>query len=202
MDRDTATTDRRTFEGPATTGVGEPDVVQQTQVIAPRDRVRWGPIVAGLLVALAAFLLLSTLASAIGLATMGGDAGPAIGIATAVIALVSFLIGGFVASRTAVVRGRDNGLLNGFLVWALSIPLVLLLAGMGLGAVLGAAGELFGQVRTPEAPDVDPQQAQDALRAGSLGAFISLALPAAAAATGLEVAARRGGSVYVEARRA
>ena len=190
MDRDTAATERRPFVGTERTTTGDPDVVQQTQVIAPRDRVRWGPIFAGLLIALATFLLLTTLASAIGLATMGGDAGPAIGIATGVIALIAFFIGGFVAARTAAVRGRDNGLLNGFLVWALSIPLVLLLAGMGLGAVLGAAGELFGQVRTAGTPDVDPQDAQRALQAGSLGAFISLALPAAAAAIGGLLGAR------------
>ena len=186
-----------TAGGMGTAGVGAGDIVQQTQVIAARDRVRWGPIVAGLLTALGTFLLLSTLASAIGLANFNvrdqnnaQDTARNIGIATAIIGLLSFLLGGYVAAQTAAVRGRGNGLLNGFLVWALSIPLVLLLAGMGLGAVLGAAGELFGQVRTPEAPDVDPQQAQDALRAGSLGAFISLALPAAAAAIGGLLGAR------------
>ena len=178
-------------------GRTEPDIVQQTQVIAPRDRVRWGPIVAGLLTALGTFLLLSTLATAIGLADVnvrreGDEAARNIGIATAIIGLLSFLLGGYVAAQTAAVRGRANGLLNGFLVWALSLPLILLLAAMGLGALLGDAGDLFGQYRqagSPQ-PNVDPNQARDAIRNSAIGAFIALALPAAAAALGGWLGAR------------
>ncbi len=46
------------------------DVEHTTQVVAPRDRIRWGPIWAGLLTVLAAFLLLSMLAIAIGAQTV------------------------------------------------------------------------------------------------------------------------------------
>jgi hypothetical protein len=173
-----------------TTGGG--DVVQQTQVIAPRDRVRWGPIVAGMLTALGTFLLLSLLALAIGAQTVrvgnanADDVGAGAGIVTGIIGLLSFLLGGFVAGRTSAVRGRDAGLLNGFLVWALGIGLILLLASMGVGQVFGAAGDLFGQYRAlgSPSPDVDPAEVQRSLRNAAIPAFLSMALPAAAAALG------------------
>lgn len=194
-----------TEAGPAPTAPATPvvhddhDVVQQTQIITPRDLVRWGPIVAGLVTAIGTFLLLSTLALALGLqaapaGTDPGDAGAAAGIVTAIIALLSFFVGGFVAARAAAVEGRASGLLNGFLVWALGIILILVLAASGLGALFGAAGDLFAQYRAAGSPqpdvDVNPNQLGDAIRAGAFGAFLGLALPALAAALGGLLGAR------------
>ncbi|MGI8703397.1 MAG: permease [Candidatus Limnocylindrales bacterium] len=173
----------------------QPDLVQQTQIVAPRDRVRWGPIVAGLLTAISTFLLLSLLATALGAQAVdaGGvnsneadDAGTAGAIVSALLGLLAFFIGGFLAARTAAVRGRNNGLLNGFLVWALGVPLLLLLAGLGLGQVLGAAGDLLGQYRDlrTAAPDVDRDQLVEGIRNSAFGGFLGLLLPAIAAALG------------------
>src|SRR3954454_20613933 len=86
------------------------EVVAPTTVVNPRDSVRWGTVIAGLLTALATFLLLNTLALAVGLqvAPRGSDAddaGIAAGLVTAVIGLVSFFLGGFVAARSAAVGG-------------------------------------------------------------------------------------------------
>jgi hypothetical protein len=174
----------------ATLGVS--NVIQQTRLVSPRDLVRWGPILAGLIVAFTLFLLLSVLLVAIGAqAIRVGDpnvdeAAGAGAIVTAVIALLSFLIGGFVAGRTAAVEGRWAGLLNGFLVWGLGLLLVLLLAGMGLGGLLGASGELFQQYRAAGSPrpEADAADVLQAIRDSSFPAFLSIALPAAAAAIG------------------
>lgn len=46
------------------------DVEHTTRVVAPRDRIRWGPIWAGLLTVLGVFLLLSVLAIGIGAQTV------------------------------------------------------------------------------------------------------------------------------------
>jgi hypothetical protein len=86
----------------------EPDVVQRTRVNVGRDRIRWGPIWAGLLTALATFLLLSLLALAIGAQTVdaGDDVGTVVtttGWATAVIGLIAFFLGGYVAGLTSTV---------------------------------------------------------------------------------------------------
>ncbi|MDQ3484181.1 MAG: permease [Actinomycetota bacterium] len=157
-----------------------------------RDRVRWGPIWAGLLTAIATFLLLSTAAVAIGAQAVSGGAdgdaaGTAGGIVTAIIALLAFLAGGFVAGRTAGVVGRGYGALNGFLVWALGIVLILALAAMGLGSLFGASGDLFAQYQqmgSPQPEGVDPEQVAEGIRNGSIGAFIGMLLPAIAATVG------------------
>ncbi|HEX8035288.1 MAG TPA: hypothetical protein VF510_15645, partial [Ktedonobacterales bacterium] len=51
------------------------ELVQETQVVAPRDRVRWGPIWAGLLTTFTSFLLLALLAYGLGLLTNDGRSG-------------------------------------------------------------------------------------------------------------------------------
>lgn len=157
-----------------------------------RDRVRWGAIWAGLVTALATFLLLTTAAIAIGaLVVQGGgtdaDAGMASGIISAILALVAFFVGGFVAGTSAGVLGREYGALNGFLVWALGVVLILGLAALGLGSLFGAAGDLFAQYRglgAPAPPDVDRSQVIDAITTGAIGAFLGMILPALAAAGG------------------
>jgi hypothetical protein len=167
---------------------------EASALLASRDGVRWGPIVAGLVTALTTFLLLSLLAVGIGItaadpASAGTDT-QALGIGSALIAaaigLVAFFLGGLVAGRTSAAVGRPAGALGGFLVWALGVIVVLLLAAMGLSSILGAAGEIVGATGVPsvDAPAVDPSQAADAVRNSALGAFISLALPALAATLG------------------
>jgi hypothetical protein len=203
-DRTTDTWTPRTVRpaGPRATTGG--DLHQEVDVIAPRDRVRWGPIFAGLVTALSLFLLLSLLALGLGLTAADAATSPdqtnAIGTAGAIIAavigLLAFVIGGFVAARTSAVVGRGAGAMNGFLVWALGIVLILALGAMGVGTIFGAAGDIFGQVQAsgigPEdVPAVDPQQAQEALRNSALAGFVSLALPALAALLGGVLGARK-----------
>jgi hypothetical protein len=155
------------------------------------DRVRWGAIWAGLLTAIGTFLLLTTAAVAIGAQAIdsgasGDDAGMAGGIVSAIIALLAFLAGGFVAGKTAGVVGRGYGALNGFLVWALGVVLILALAAFGLGSLFGAAGDLFGQYQQmgqPQ-PEADPNAVVEGIRNGSIGAFLGMLLPAIAATVG------------------
>jgi len=157
-----------------------------------RDRIRWGAIWGGLITAIATFLLLTTAAVAIGAVAVDAGADPetgsmASGIASAVIALLAFLAGGFVAGRTAGVIGRGYGALNGFLVWALGIVLILALAAMGLGSLFGASGDLFAQYRqlgSPQPEGVDPNAIVEGIRNGSIGAFVGMVLPAIAATIG------------------
>lgn len=157
-----------------------------------RDRVRWGAVWAGLVTAVATFLLLTTAAVAIGAVAVDSGADPeagsmASGIASAVIALLAFLAGGFVAARTAGVVGRGYGALNGFLVWGLGVVLILALAAMGLGSLFGASGDLFAQYRelgSPQPEGVDPNAVVDSIRNGSIGAFLGMLLPAIAATVG------------------
>src|SRR5690348_14526972 len=83
-------------------------VVDRTAVA--RDRVRWGPIWAGLLTTLSLFLLLELMAYAFGWLTLGSGAGnfPAGATRTAawvtgIIGLISFFLGGLLTGATAWV---------------------------------------------------------------------------------------------------
>ena len=159
---------------------------------ARRDRVRWGAVWAGLVTALATFLLLTTAAIAIGAQAVDAgvtadDGGMAGGIISAVIALLAFLTGGFVAGRTAGVVGRGYGALNGFLVWALGVVLILAMAAFGLGSLFGASGDLFAQYQqmgSPQPEGVDEKALIEGIRNGSIGAFLAMLLPAIAATVG------------------
>jgi hypothetical protein len=119
------------------------------------DRVHWGPIIAGLLTAFTTLLLLSLLGLAVGLTTVnagtataqGGppaDVGRNSAIWAAISGIVAFLLGGYVAGRTAAIFNRSWGALNGALVFMLAMPVILWLAGQGLGTVLGSLGNLSG----------------------------------------------------------
>jgi MFS family permease len=130
-----------------------------------RDRVRFGPIVAGLLSALTSLLLLGLLGVAIGLTAADGSdpgAGTFSAIWGALTGLIAFGLGGYVAGRTAAVFDRRWGALNGALVFMLGVPLTLWLAGQGLGFATGALGSFVGAL------NVDPAQVQGAAQ-GAVG---------------------------------
>ena len=97
-----------------TTDVGE-------NVLAVRNRVQWGPIIAGVLAAIVVFLLLTILgfvlgASVLDPANTAGEIGTWAAIWGAVSAIVAFFIGGWIAARTAAVDGAFAGVINGLMV--------------------------------------------------------------------------------------
>src|SRR5919204_44489 len=169
-------------------GVGRPEtaapVVRQVEEVRERalpdgfdlkrDRVHWGPIVAGLLTALTTLLMLSLLGLAIGLTTVnagtaaaqGGppsDAGRNSAIWAGISGVLSFLLGGYVAGRTAALFNRGWGALNGALVFMLAVPLILWLASQGLGTVLGSLGNLSSALGSnPDAAQAAADQARAA----------------------------------------
>lgn len=118
-----------------------------------RDRVRWGPVLAGVFTALTSMVALSLLGAAIGLTAMnagtaaiqGGpppDAARNAEIWGAISAIIAFLWGGYVAGRSAAVFDRTWGALNGALVFLIAVPIGLWLMGQGFGAVLGTMTNL------------------------------------------------------------
>jgi len=180
----TVTPTPRTY-APDTVAVADPPDLQQ---------LRWGPIWAGLLVALGIFFLLSLAAIAVGLQAAPGaqavdDAGLAAVIVTSVIALAAFFLGGYVSSWSAGLTNPARSALNGFLVWAAWLVVVLLLAALGLGSIVGAMGQLFGDVNV-SAPDLDPQQLVTTLRDSSWQTLLALGLTAAASTLGGVMGAR------------
>src|SRR4051794_33559805 len=118
-----------------------PDASASATVITPTDRVRWGPIVAGLFCSLATLALLSVLGLAVGFTSYDADDrlksfGIGAGIWAAISALIAFFVGGMISARTSAFNGKDNGMLQGAMVWVIAVPL---LAYMMAGLVGGAA---------------------------------------------------------------
>ena len=125
------------------------DVVAPTvsaTMAVPRDRVRWGPIIAGLFASLCTLVVLSVLGIAVGASTYDpGDPartfGIGAGIWAGISALIAFFVGGWLAARSAAVRGHGNGTLNGAMVWITAIPVMLFLLGGGLWSAGTAAAQ-------------------------------------------------------------
>jgi hypothetical protein len=177
----------------------------EVEATAPgRDRVRFGPVVAGLLTALTTLLLLSLLGLVLGLggvspgyagATAGPppEAGPLAVFWAVLSAFVAFLLGGYVAGRTAAVYDVRWGTLNGALVFMLAVPVALWLAAQGAGAAIGALGgaanvlgvdpaRLVAEAQTASAADV--ARAAQAGQTGALGALLGALLGLVAGALG------------------
>lgn len=164
---------------------------------APARTLQWGPIVAGLVITLTTFLMLSLLAAGLGLAVVNADGGTPTAVATVVtsiIALVAFFLGGFVAAWGGRASNGARGALYGFLVFSTWMIVVLVLSGMGLSSLFGEIGAVMGNI---QAPELSQQEILDALSTGAIGAFLALALAGLAAALGGAV----GASDRVYARR-
>jgi hypothetical protein len=183
---------QRTLEGrrwAARTG-SDVDVATTVGVAAPADQVRWGPIIAGLVTAITTMLLLTTLALWVGLTAVdatGGGAGAlndASGWVSALIPIISFFVGGWVAGATQGVAGRPAGLINGFLVFASGLLFVLLMAGLGLGSAFGALGTMFGNIQNVDVPNVPQSEIIEAITSGAGITFLALLIGAIAAAVG------------------
>ena len=158
----------------------QPYLEQRTTAVpAPRDRVRWGPILAGLVATIASMLVLTVLGLALGASVFeptsdGSDVGAFAAIWSALSALVPFLIGGWVTGKTASLHGDDNALLNGALVGASALALILWLASMGAGNLLGGLGNNIDEIARVGRDTVtqqDVNSAADSARTNAVAAY-------------------------------
>lgn len=149
------------------------DALVARPLLPIRNRVQWGPIVAGVLTAIVVFLLLTILGIALGASVLdpantAGEIGTWAAVWGAFTAIASFLIGGWIAARAAVVEGTFAGLLNGLTVGIAGLLLIIWLTASGLGNLFGTIGSTVGGVlnvaasvapAAGDAANVNPQQA-------------------------------------------
>lgn len=143
----------------------EPSV--RKTVVDYHDRVRWGPIFAGIVVSIATQLLLSALGVAIGLT---GDIVEAnansvltgVSIWSIVSLLIALFLGSWVTASTCGPMNNKTALLHGLILWAttLAISAWLLASGVSgaFGVVVANTGEVLNPVQQPGGVDL-PQQA-------------------------------------------
>jgi hypothetical protein len=141
------------------------------------DQVRWGPILAGIAIALGTQLGLSALAIAIGLSAgaTGADAG-SVGLGLVIWSIISLLIslflGGWVMAQSCGPMTKKTAILNAAILWGTTLALSAWLLASGISGAVGAAaanaGEIANQVQQQggvnipnQAPNVDPNQVRD-----------------------------------------
>ena len=140
-----------TFDTPATSrsvppGVSRPVTVRysETDVRVPSDRVRWAAILAGVFTVLAALVVLLVLGIALGLTAFDANNiqgfGLGAGLYGVLSALVAFVLGGFLAAKTAATRGPGNAILQSGIVWIVTVALIVNFIGTGVGTILNLAG--------------------------------------------------------------
>lgn len=165
-------------------------VVEEVDVVVrPRSVISWGSIWAGALTALAALVLLSVAALAAGLelAPVRGDVDPLFGttvasIITGLFIVISFGAGGLTAVWAAGLVDPGPAILHGFLVFAVSLIVLLVLASIGAGSAFGGLAGVFGS-------GFDPVDVAALERAG-WAAVLGLALAAGSAILGGLLATR------------
>ena len=153
----------------------EPTIVNP--VVDYHDRVRWGPILAGIAIALGTQLGLSALAIAIGLSAgaTGANAGSvSLGVViwSIISLLISLFLGGWVMAQTCGPMTKKTAILNAAILWGTTLALSSWLLASGISGAVGAAaanaGEMANQVQQQggvnipnQAPNVDPNQVRD-----------------------------------------
>jgi len=186
---------------------------RSNDAVEVKNRVQFGPIVAGVLTAIATLLILTVLGLAIGSSALEPrDVGQGLGTAAAiwgiVSALIAFFLGGWVAAKTAAVAGAGSGMINGLMVGAAILVIILWLTGSGVSAIVGTIGSNLGDITslvTEEAggtdqaaqeaesvqadaeaqiAQVDPNAAFDTVKDAAWGTLAGLVLPLVAAGAG------------------
>jgi hypothetical protein len=154
-----------------------------------RDRIRWGPVWAGLVTAIGTFVFLQLGLVATGVVDLNDDIGGDV-VASGIAALIAFFLGGVTTGATAMWQGVDDGVLHGIVMWMAALVAVLVLSVAGSGIVLGSfdTSEAFDEL-TSEELDVDAanDDAQEAAGKALLALTLGLAAAAAGGAAGAKM---------------
>lgn len=157
-----------------------------------KDRVRWGSVWAGLVVALSAQVWLTAIGFALlapGQAATVTEGISGLGLWAAIAGFIALFIGGLLASRLAGIAGTVNGLWNGIVLWGLAFTLITILASLGAGGILGwALGGGGAQIMRPGQTEIQVQQVLGTAATGAwwfvLGQFLGLLAAASGGALG------------------
>lgn len=150
-------------------------------IINLKNRIQAGPIIGGIVLALAIMLILSVLGLAVGSSALKPrDVGKSVGIGAAVWGLISLVIGlflgGWLAAKTSAVAGVGSGIANGLLVGAGVIVILVWLTASGFGGLLGVVGGNLGDIaRVIENSGVSQNEAQDAANQVDVNALFNAA---------------------------
>ncbi len=116
--------------------------VHAEDVLPVRSRISWAAILAGSVLAIAVYFLLTLLGSAIGLSLNGNVADRSLGIGAVVWAILvtagCLFLGGFVASQLTTGENKTEAAMYGLLVWAAVFAALIWLMATGVRAGFNA----------------------------------------------------------------
>ncbi|MBE9043989.1 hypothetical protein IQ255_06150 [Pleurocapsales cyanobacterium LEGE 10410] len=178
-------------------------VVETLAIPDNRDRIRWGPIIGGIFVAIATQLILSALGTAIGLSV--GASALGVGIWAVISLLIALFIGSWVAAAGCSPMNKKTAMLHGLILWATTLAISSWLLASGVSGAFGImaanAGEVLNQVQQPggvsvpnQVPNVPAEQLQQLATNSAEAAWyfiIGSLLGLAAALIGASVGAKK-----------
>lgn len=135
-------------------------LAEETVLVTPPTsfdgfRVAWSGVWTGLLVVIGVLLLLTTLGLAIGISNAhigpnqdlnAGALGKGAAIWSGIAFLIALFLGGLVATRTGVVYDKTSSVVEGALVWVLSLLAIIYLASSGVGMLAGTVSGALGGI--------------------------------------------------------
>lgn len=119
------------------------------------DRVHWGAIIAGLVIAISTQLLLSAIGAAIGFTNIAGSGAPrsnagdvaqAVGIWTIISLFVSLFLGGWITARAFGSVNNKTAMLNGAILWATTLAISSWLLASGVSGTFGLIATNAGNI--------------------------------------------------------
>ncbi len=199
------------------TDVGVRTAPVPTGIVAEyHDTVRWGPIFAGIVVAVVSQLMLSALGASIGGFAAGeaapGTIGTSLGIWAVISLLISLFLGAWVMASSCGPMNSKTAMLNGTIMWATTLVISGWLLASGVSGTFGvlatsvgdAAGGVFNQVQQPggleipsqeqvaqAVPNINADQAAATAAKGGLYFLIGSLLGLVAALIGSSVGAKK-----------
>jgi hypothetical protein len=195
---DPAATGTTTTSGRSTTGATRGSTSYESNLETSAgppvgwERLNWGPIWAGVVVAVATYIILELFLFAVGAREIDIDAAiDEAALVTGLAALLALFLGGLVAGSTMKWTTATDGALHGAMTWAVTLVLFVALSVLGAGLALGGVGTAIDQLGvdvqqelTQVGEDFDVAQVADDARDASGIAVISLLVAAVAAAGG------------------
>lgn len=155
-------------------------------VLAVKSRVSWGAIIAGAVIAMACYLVLTLLFAAIGVSmteTNVRDSAIGTGLILAMVStlVASLFLGGWVAAQLTAGENRREAAIYGFLTWAVFMGMAVWMVGVGARAGYFAAmgGSVIVQ-NNPRVPTVEEAAKQAGYSEQQIAAFKASLDPARA----------------------
>lgn len=147
-----------------------------------RDRIRWGPVWAGIVTAVGTYLLLQLVLIATGITEIDGAGGDE-AFASGIAALIAFFVGGLMTGATAMWQGVDDGIIHGIVMWFAALVAIIVFSAVGSGLALGSfdTADVFDDIGLDE---VDIDEASDDAQDAAGWALLALGVALLAAAAG------------------